>query len=133
MLLWIEQADGWHAEGFRIHLAAPFRWLLFEVDNEAPGSVLYERKPLAVGHSLTECKREAELLHAKRRRRHIQRREIITLLLVLSCAPLLIGYSANSNGVVVLSALAIGVRSVAVLLGSLLPQTLGERHELFYQ
>ena len=133
MLTWTQRSDGWHANGLRIELAAPFRWLLLEAEQKDPTAVHLETKPLAVARSLTECKREAELLMAKRRRRDVQRRQIVTLLLILACTPLLVGTDLAFNAMIVIAAVTIATRSIIVLLGSLLPQALGEQHEVFYQ
>jgi hypothetical protein len=132
MLSWTQRSDGWYANDFRIALAAPHRWLLLDADRDAP-AVGLEEQPLAVARSLAECKREAELLVAKRRRVILQRRQLLTVLLVIAGTPLLLGTSSIGNGAIVLVALALATRSVTVLLGTLMPHALGEQHEVFYQ
>jgi hypothetical protein len=132
MLNWTQRSDGWYANGLRIELAAPFRWLLLDSGREIP-AVGLGQEPLAVARSLTECKREAELLVAKRRRADRQRRHIMTLLLVVAGTPLLLGVPSNTNVVIFLIALVLATRSTIALLSSLMPSALGEQHEVFYQ
>lgn len=132
MLSWTQRSDGWYSNGFRIALAGPHRWLLLEAKRDTPGVGL-EEQALAVARSLTECKREAELVAAKHRRGDIQRRNIATLLLVLASTPLLLGNSSLADGVIILVALGLATRSITVLLGTLMPRALGEQHEVFYQ
>jgi hypothetical protein len=100
---------------------------------EEPVAVGQRREPLAVTRTLTECKREAELLAEKRRRREVQRRQIMMLLIALSSAPLLLGSSSSVNAMIVLVALVVAARSVFTLLGTLVPRALREFHEIFYQ
>ncbi len=132
MLTWTQRPDGWYSDGLRIELAAPSRWLL--LDNEGSvAPVAIPEQPLAVARSLTECKREAELLMARRRRSDTRRHHVMTLLLVVTATLLLLGPSGNVNAVIVIVAMALGTRSVTILLGTLLPKALGEQHEVFYQ
>ena len=77
MLSWTKGPDGWYSNGFRIELAEPFRWLLVEVDHQK-AQVRIEQQPLAVARSLTECKREAELLAAARQRAELRRKHSVT-------------------------------------------------------
>lgn len=132
MLTWTQRADGWYSNGFRIELAAPFRWLLLDSEH-TPAVVGPEVTPLAVARTLTECKREAELLTAARQRAEVRRRHIVTLLMVLAAAPMLFVGSANTKIVVGAIVAFLAVRSVSVILGTLLPQAFGEQHEVFYQ
>lgn len=132
MLSWTERADGWYSNGFRIELVEPHRWVL--VDSAAsPAIVGQPTTPLAVARSLTECKREAELVAAKRRRKDVQRRQMVLLILAIAVTPFLLGSSSNGNAIVVLCGLVVATRSVTVLLGTLAPRALGEQHEVFYQ
>ena len=132
MLEWTQHPDGWHSNGFRIELAEPYRWVLVDA-GERPVAVGQREEPLAVTRSLTECKREAELLAAKRRRHDVQRRQIMTVLIALCSTPFLLGSSSTVDAVIVLVALVLATRSVAILLGTLAPRALGEQHEVFYQ
>ena len=132
MLSWTERASGWHSNGFRIELAEPHRWVLVDSEEE-PAVVGQPTRPLAVTRTLTECKREAELLAAKRRRRDVQRHQVMILILALAVTPLLLGSSSNINGLGVLVAVCVSTRSVTILLGTVAPQALGEQHEVFYQ
>lgn len=134
MLTWTERADGWYANGYRIELAGPFRWLLLDANRSHDvGAVRLEEHPLAVARSFTECKREAELLEARRRKHLQQRQHIILLLLILGATPLALGASSFGNGMIVVLAIALATRSVMFLLGSVLPRAFGEQHQVFYQ
>ena len=132
MLSWTQESDGWHSNGFRIELAEPHRWLLLDKKEQIP-SVRQAEQPLAVTRSLTECKREAELVMGKRRRFEVQRRQIMILLLVLAVTTLVVGTPSDANGVIVVLAVVVATRSLTVLLGTFAPTALGERHEVFYQ
>ena len=132
MLAWTQRSDGWHSNGFRIELAEPYRWVLVDA-GERPVAAGQLREPLAITRSLTECKREAELLAAKRRRHDVQHRQIRTLLIALSSTPFLLGSSSDVNATIVLVALVVAARSLLILLGTLMPRSLREYHEVFYQ
>ena len=132
MLTWIQRSDGWYANGFRIELDRPHRWLLLEGEPRKDAVVVPER-PLAVARTLTECKREAELLRTTRRRAGVQRRQFVTMLLVIAGAVLIAGSSPATSGYVVLAASILVTRSATILIGTLVPRMFGERHEVFYQ
>jgi hypothetical protein len=132
MTTWTERPDGWHSDGLHIVLAAPFKWLLF--DNERPDTpVGIPEQPLAVARSLTECKREAELVLARRQRAEIRRRHAVILLLVIAGSLLMLGPSWNVNAFIVLIALGLSSRSIGILVGTVLPSAFRERHQIFYQ
>ena len=132
MLTWTQRSDGWHSNGLRIELAEPYRWLLLDKEKQ-PSAVGRGAQPLAVTRSLTECKREAELLMGRRRRSAVQRRQIVTILLVLAGTPLLVARPSEINGFIVVIAVMVATRSLTILLGTLAPKALGEQHEVFYQ
>jgi len=133
MLDWIEHADGWHADGFRIELVEPFRWFVIDRSAQDHASVSLGVQPLAIERTLTEAKREAELLAASRRRSDLRRRHILTLLVVLSTSVFLAATSPGGNAAVVIGGAFLATRSAMFLLGSFLPTALGERHQTFYQ
>ena len=130
MLSWTKGPDGWYSNGFRIELAEPFRWLLVEVDHQK-AQVRIEQQPLAVARSLTECKREAELLAAARQRAELRRKHSVTFVTILALFVLLIG--STTDPLVLFSVVFLALRSLFVLLGTLLPAGFGEQHEVFYQ
>lgn len=132
MTTWTERPDGLHSDGLRIVLAAPFQWLLF--DDERPAAAVgIPEQPLAVARSLTECKREAELVIARRHRAALRQRHMVILLLVIAGSFLMLGPSWTVNAFVVLLALGLGARSIGVLVGTVLPGAFREHHEVFYQ
>jgi len=94
-------------------------------------SVGYE--PLAVARSLTEAKREAELIASARARSEARRRHILTVLISASVALMFVGAPFTGSGLLLLAAGSIAARSTMFLLGTLMPSTLSSRHQLFYQ
>lgn len=133
MLSWTQRSDGWYSNGFRIELAGPFRWLLLEGEPDT-SSVSLGPRPLAVARSLTECKREAELVVSARARAEVQRRHFAILLLTVAATILLVGSVSSNTAVVVgIVGICLATRSVLTLLGTLLPTFLGQQHEVFYQ
>ena len=55
MLTWRHEGDGWHADGYIIRLAEPFRWILTKAEPES-SSVSIPVAPLATARTLTEAK-----------------------------------------------------------------------------
>ena len=134
MLDWTECSEGWRSDGFRIVLAEPFRWLLLDEENQPDQSaVSVGWEPLAVARSLTEAKREAELIASARARAEVRKRHFLTLLLAGGVALLLLGGPITGNELPLLVAGIVAVRSTAILLGTLLPTAFGMQHEVFYQ
>lgn len=134
MLLWTECPEGWCADGFRIVLTEPFRWLLVDVETPPTQSaVSVGLEPLAVARSLTEAKREAELIVSARARSEIRRRHLMTVLMSASVALMLVGAPFAGNGWLLLIAGSVAARSTMFLLGTLVPDVLSARHEVFYQ
>jgi hypothetical protein len=134
MLTWKECSEGWCTDGFKIVLDKPVRWLL--IDEESPPmesavSVGYE--PLAVARSLTEAKREAELIVSARARSEARRRHVLTVLISASVALMLVGAPFAGSGLLLAIAGSVAARSTMFLLGTLIPSTLSSRHQLFYQ
>ncbi|MCP3993513.1 MAG: hypothetical protein GY722_00400 [bacterium] len=119
-------------ERVRIELAEPHRRLPLDQEQQL-SAVDHRVQPLAVARSLTECKREAELLAAKRRRRDVQRRQVVLAVLAFAVTPFLLGSPSNVSAVLLVAVLVVATRSVTILLGTLTPQALGEQHEVFYQ
>jgi hypothetical protein len=134
MLVWTECPEGWRADGFRIVLAEPFRWLLID-DDEPPteSAVRVGGEPLAVARSLTEAKREAELIALARARSAVRRRHLLTLLISASVVLMFIGAPLAGNGVLLVIAGSVAARSTMFLLGTLVPDVLSTRHNVFYQ
>jgi hypothetical protein len=132
LLTWTEQAGAWQADGFRIELAAPLRWLLLDNDREIR-SVGLEEAPLAVARTLSECKREAELLAAARQRSDLRRKHMVLLLLMLASLPMLLGPSFTQNALLVLIVATVAARSLGVITGTILWRWSHPDLDVFYQ
>jgi hypothetical protein len=118
----------------KIVLAEPFRWLI--IDEDAPpveSAVSIAREPLAVARSLTEAKREAELIASARARSKVRRRHLLTLLISSSAALMVVGAPFAGSGLLLVIAGSVAARSTLFLLGTLMPATLRGQHEVFYQ
>lgn len=73
MLTWKQERNGWISNGYRIELLEPCRWVLLKAEpTRAP--VMAEPIPLAETRTLTECKRQAELLDSALRVAQTRRR-----------------------------------------------------------
>ncbi|MDX2342612.1 MAG: hypothetical protein QNL12_02240 [Acidimicrobiia bacterium] len=140
MLSWTQQADGWHADGYHIELAAPFHWVLTK-DTVQPASrhesiqyVTNLPEPLAMARTLTEAKREAELDDMACYRAQVRRRHIAILLTILAVAVLSIGGSPLQSITMVLLVAYFTTRSLGVIAGTLLWKLGGNSREtVFYQ
>ena len=139
MLSWTQQNDGWYANGFRIVRDAPCRWILTEPDPIVPAEgpisfVAPTLEPLATARTLSEAKREAEIREAARRRASLRRRHSSVLLLTIAIAVLALGDSAVLNTGIILAASYVVLRSIGVILGTLLWRIAGGAKDLaFYQ
>jgi hypothetical protein len=132
MLTWTQGQNAWHAAGYRIELVAPYRWILVD-DSEQSPQVSVAQQPLARARTLTECKREAELLVAAQRRAELRRRHLSRLGLMLAAAVLLVGSSSIQNVVVLFALSLLAARSLGVILGTVVERSWGASHEVFYQ
>ena len=118
-------------------LAEPFRWLLLDeypeqAEATAP-AVGIAHEPLATARTLTEAKREAELIAASRTRTEVQKRQVLALLISLGVALLIVGAPVSGGELPLLVAGIVAVRSTTILLGTLIPAAFGSSHEVFYQ
>ena len=73
MLAWRQERNGWVSNGYRIELLEPYRWVLLRNEPRSE-PVQAESIPFAETRTLTQCKREAELLDAAGRLGVIRRR-----------------------------------------------------------
>lgn len=133
VLTWTQQTDGWYANGLRIELAAPFRWILVETKPEETAVVSSQVPPLAVARTLTECKREAELVIAARRRSELRRQHLGILGLLFGVGILLMGASPIQNIGVILALATLATRSLGVIAGTIFWRSSRAGHEVFYQ
>ncbi len=132
MLTW-EQADrGWAAGRYRIELVAPYQWVLLE-DVAAPDAVRIEPTPLAQARTLSQCKREAELLDTATRVAEVRRRswgKLILAVLGLVFVPTL---AAPWDLFVLVGLMVAAARTVGFLAGSYFARYRYTPGELFYQ
>ncbi len=132
MLIWTQHPDGWHANGFRIRLVEPFRWVLTQTEVD-DASVRVPTEPLAVSRTLTECKREAELLVGASRRSALRRLWSAQALVAIAALVFATDLSAPWD-IVVVSSLAVYVlRCVSLILGSFLATRNFSYSDFFYQ
>lgn len=132
MLTWTEHTDGWHANGFRIESVAPFRWRV--LDNQRTRSpVSLEEEPLAVTRTLTEAKREAELVADARRRAELRKKHFVILGLIFGSGTVLLGDAPVQNIGVVIVLATLATRSLGVIVGTILSRSYAANHEVFYQ
>jgi hypothetical protein len=80
MLAWRQERNGWVSNGYRIELLEPHHWVLLK-NEPRPEAVRAEPIPLAETRTLTQCKREAELLDAAGRLSLIRRRRWAQLIM----------------------------------------------------
>jgi hypothetical protein len=130
-MTWTERDGGWYSNGYRIERAAPFRWVLLA--NEPESSVSLTPDPLAIERTLSECKREAELLRAARARAELLRRNVVRLAIVLACTLLLLGASDAQNLLVVLIATILSLRSIAEIIATVFWRHSNPLNDLIYQ
>ena len=124
MLCWTKKSDGWHSNGYRIECLAPHRWIVTDTAAPGPEAVQVERAPVAAATTFKGCKREAEILVAATRRVGVRRRHIPVVLFSASGALLGLDAAAPWNVAAVAAFSYLGVRSLAVILG-----TVAERRE----
>jgi hypothetical protein len=111
MLTWRQERDGWVSNGYRIELLKPSHWALLK--NEP---VLVEPIPLAETHTLTQCKRKAELLDKARRLTRVRRRlwaELIVTLVAFTLVPI-----GMAPPLVFLVLLVVATRAIGLLAGT---------------
>ncbi len=132
MLTWTQHPDGWHANGFTIRLAEPFRWVLTrtELDDSA---VRVPTEPLAVSRTLKEAKREAELLVGAARRSVLRRRWAVQALVAVAALVFATDLAAPWDIVVVSSLAVFVLRCVSLILGSFAATRNFSYRDFFYQ
>ena len=132
MLVWTQHSDGWRANGFTIRLVEPFRWVLVKTDADS-GPVRVPARPLAETRTLTECKREAELIATAAERAGLRRRWAAQGLAALGA----LAFATDLAGpwdVVVVSILGVLVlRCISLVADSFLTSLEYSHHDFFYQ
>ncbi len=133
MLAWTQRSDGWHANGFLIRLVEPFCWVLLEDRVEPEATVHDAVEPLATARTLTECKREAELLVTARHRSSMRKRLIARILLALCALPLSGGLAAPWDLLVATLLGGVALGSAVTLAATFFTEAKWSYDELFYQ
>ena len=132
MLTWRQEGDGWHANGYTITLAEPFRWILTKAEPDS-GPVSIPVAPLATGRTLTECKREAELLAASERRGRLRRRWAAQAGIAGSGIVFVAGTAPPWNVLLVTCLLTFVLRCLALIAGTLIAGREYTSRDNFYQ
>ena len=137
MLTWTQRPDGWYANGYVIRLVAPFCWILTEVPaEETPseiGPVSIPIEPLATSRTLTEAKREAEMIEAAHMRSAFYRRHAALFLIACSVAVLVIGAAAPWGFIMTVAASAVALGALSRMAGYAFGRSPYRRHQIFYQ
>lgn len=116
MLTWKQERDGWVSNGYRIELLEPSHWVLLKNEPAPVEPVQVEPIPLVETHTLTQCKRQAELLEKARRLTRVRRRlwaELIVTLMVFALVPI-----GMANPLVFLVLLVVATRAIGLLAGT---------------
>lgn len=132
MLSWIQDEDGWVANGYRIRLVRPFHWDLLD-DITPTGAVFAEPTPLATTRTLSACKREAELLETASRANEIRRRSWGLLVLALTGFFFVPSFNPPAALVAFLTLLAVASRAAGLIAGSYMARSHLTADNLFYQ
>ena len=132
MLSWKRDTEGWAANGYRIRLVAPYRWELLD-SSTAEAPILTEDTPLATTRTLTQCKREAELLEAATRLSEIRRRNFGLLILARAGFTFVPSLSPPNDLIAVIVLLTLAVRAIGYLAGSYMARSYVSVHDVFYQ
>lgn len=132
MLSWKRDAEGWTANGYRIRLVAPYRWELLD-SAVAEGPILTENAPLATTRTLTQCKREAELLDTASHLSEVRRRNFGLLVLALAGFTFVPSLSPPTDLVAVIVLLTLAVRALGFLAGTYMARSHMSVRDLFYQ
>lgn len=116
MLTWKQERDGLVSNGYRIELLEPSHWALLKNEPVQDEPVQVEPIPLAETHTLTQCKRKAELLDKARRLTRVRRRlwaELIVTLAAFALAPI-----GMAPPWVFLVLLVVATRAIGLLAGT---------------
>ena len=132
MLTWTRDHNGWVSNGYRIELVEPYHWVL--LDNEpAPLTVRTEPIPLAETRTLTQCKREAELLDTATRVAEIRRRSWGKLILAVLCFVFVPTLAPPWDFVLIVALLTAVTRTAGFLAGTYLARSHMSAHDRFYR
>lgn len=134
MLTWTETTNGWSCSDFRIEYAGPRRWLLLSpAELGHIPAVRIAQVPLATTATLSACKRQAEQLIVSRTRSELRRRHTGLTLGAAAAALLAAGFSYPWNLFASTALVLMALRSLGVVLGTLIGPYLAHVDDLFYQ
>jgi hypothetical protein len=132
MLTWEKDRGGWISNGYRIVLVEPYHWVLLE-DEPAPAPVRAEQVPLAEARTLTQCKREAELLDAATRVAELRRRSWGKLLLAVLAFGFVPTLTPPWDLALIVILLVTAARTAGFLAGTYLARSHLAAEDRFYQ
>lgn len=133
MFTWVQEPDGWYANGFRIECVAPHLFVLVDATIARSGPVEVTRPPLAEATTLKGCKREAEVVAAATRRTDLRRKHLSILLLATAVGVLSIDASFPSNLIAIIATTSLVVRSLGIISGTLFSRYEHSNGDLLYQ
>jgi hypothetical protein len=134
MLQWVNDSDGWRSNGFLIRQGGPSRWLLLEtaiVDESCLVNVIPE--PLTVTTTLSNAKREAELLATSRQSADQRRSSVLQLLASGAGVVMVLGFGEPWNMFLSFALTGTALHAAAKLLSSWIDHWAGDPGDLFYQ
>lgn len=132
MLTWERNSNGWVSGGYRIELIEPYHWVLLQNEVET-AAVRTEPVPLAETRTLTQCKREAELLDTATRLAEVRRRSWGKLVLALVAFMFVPTLAAPWNLALMVALLTAVARSAGFLAGTYLARSHTTNADIFYQ
>ena len=135
MLTWAQEPDGWHADGLLIALAAPYRWELLEVadESEPHSAISFGSRPLATTRTLSAAKREAELVAADRQRKMLRSRHLGILAVTVGLGPIVLTDFTAQSFLILLVMVAVFVRALGTVVGTLFPVSWDASSRVMYQ
>jgi hypothetical protein len=132
MLTWKRDDEGWVANGYRIRLVRPYTWELLD-STAADAVVITERTPLAVTRTLSQCKREAELLAAATRIGELRRRYWGVLVMSIAGFMFVPTLAPPGDLIAVLVLLLLTCKAVGFIAGTYMARSHISVNDFFYQ
>jgi hypothetical protein len=133
MLTWERANNGWVSGGYRIELVEPYHWVLLENDEEEAAPVRIEPVPLAEARTLTQCKREAELLDTATRVAELRRRSWGALALAVVAFVFVPTLTPPWDLALMVALLTAVARTAGFLVGTYMARSHATGADLFYQ
>lgn len=118
MLTWKQERYGWVSNGYRIELLEPCHWVLLKNEPVQVEPVQVEPIPLAETHTLTQCKRKAELLDTAGRLTRVRRRLWAELIVALPAFALVPSMASPWGLILFLVLLVVATSAIGFLAGT---------------